>query len=730
MGEVFRWGDNVFKRTGDNQVEQLGSRFDDPRIQQIYSGAKEYAQVSQLWGNDPTTQSGVWKLNTNPLFRSQGASAIDQFQNSSPQQRGEVITQGPDSAGRLQVNSNVSGNLYSGQNQADQATKFGYSNVADYQKASAASPQPQYYSGLGGAGVQGNGTVLGANPAPAPTAAGASPTAQPTNLYGASSYGGPSIVDYLKSKNQATDFASRTALAGQNGIQNYTGTAGQNTQLLGILRGMGAAPTTPAKPAGVLSANQATRSLAGEGVNFSGITPTSSQVSSPQNFQGFLQEMRQNFQQQQAQAPNRVALMNTLRGQQGVVPIEDELAQLKGEQDKLQTDLSTFSNTEQDQGGQTAGFTQGRISEQQALVQNKMYGLQRREAILTDRLQTKNNYINTVVSLTGQDYADAKDLYDTQFNQAMQMYSLYSNEQDKQKSEVRANLDSIINMAQASGLNFNDLMTQNPVLGMKVNEYESQLGYSPGTFETLMQTNPTGKIVMNGVSADETKGFALMQMPDGSFKTYNFATGLPYHATATAGNAEDKTLTPSEAISLGVPYGTTRSEAYGATDPAVQKQNALDTQTVSSNYQTIQAIIAKTGKTPETFTEEDAAKLQDPDVISIGKALARMQNPDIARQGAEAGNALAPTSWTEKVGAFFRAGIGGQQYLPSKILQGVQTANALMKQRQDAGGGTAPQQTGGQTTQTTQTIRVRRKSDGQVGTIPISNFSDQLYEKL
>lgn len=45
-----------------------------------------------------------------------------------------------------------------------------------------------------------------------------------------------SIVDYLKSQGQASDFNSRAALAKQYGITNYTGTAAQNTQLLGVLQ--------------------------------------------------------------------------------------------------------------------------------------------------------------------------------------------------------------------------------------------------------------------------------------------------------------------------------------------------------------------------------------------------------------------------------------------------------------------------------------------------------------
>ncbi|MDQ0270952.1 N-acetylmuramoyl-L-alanine amidase [Cytobacillus purgationiresistens] len=46
-----------------------------------------------------------------------------------------------------------------------------------------------------------------------------------------------SVVDYLKSIKQDASFANRKKLAAQNGINNYTGTAAQNTQLLKKLRG-------------------------------------------------------------------------------------------------------------------------------------------------------------------------------------------------------------------------------------------------------------------------------------------------------------------------------------------------------------------------------------------------------------------------------------------------------------------------------------------------------------
>lgn len=52
----------------------------------------------------------------------------------------------------------------------------------------------------------------------------------------AATYTGVSIVNYLASVGQPSDYASRAKLAQQQGITNYTGTAAQNTQLLNTLR--------------------------------------------------------------------------------------------------------------------------------------------------------------------------------------------------------------------------------------------------------------------------------------------------------------------------------------------------------------------------------------------------------------------------------------------------------------------------------------------------------------
>lgn len=61
-----------------------------------------------------------------------------------------------------------------------------------------------------------------------------------------SGYMGPSIVDYLNSTGQSSDYASRSKLAADKGIQNYTGSADQNTQLLQALRNVSSSPGSSA----------------------------------------------------------------------------------------------------------------------------------------------------------------------------------------------------------------------------------------------------------------------------------------------------------------------------------------------------------------------------------------------------------------------------------------------------------------------------------------------------
>lgn len=105
--------------------------------------------------------------------------------------------------------------------------------MADYNTGDINPSNPNYVMGSSGqwvlASTLGEGG-LNEGEATTPT------TSTPTTT--TSDYSGGSIVDYLNSVGQDSSYSERAQLAFNQGIQNYQGTAAQNTQLLGLLRGI------------------------------------------------------------------------------------------------------------------------------------------------------------------------------------------------------------------------------------------------------------------------------------------------------------------------------------------------------------------------------------------------------------------------------------------------------------------------------------------------------------
>ena len=85
-------------------------------------------------------------------------------------------------------------------------------------------------------------------PKPGATTPGTTTPAASGVFAASAGYTGNSIVDFLTMSGQPTDFTSRSKLAAQYGITNYSGTAAQNTQLLSILKSASATAPTPTSP--------------------------------------------------------------------------------------------------------------------------------------------------------------------------------------------------------------------------------------------------------------------------------------------------------------------------------------------------------------------------------------------------------------------------------------------------------------------------------------------------
>ncbi len=112
------------------------------------------------------------------------------------------------------------------------------------------------------------------------------------------------------------------------------------------------------------------------------------------------------------------------------------------------------------------------------------------------------------------------------------------------------------------------------------------------------------------------------------------------------------------------------------TQNKVKDLDEQDLQTARGAYSTIEGILKKYKATPDTVTPELINSMTDSDAEAIGRASARVTTPDINRMGGDAGNSLDPTSAVEKLEQNKRALLGGQKYLPSKVVELISTTKA------------------------------------------------------
>lgn len=134
------------------------------------------------------------------------------------------------------VKTTVASKVSAPSKEAQNAVKMGYvKSTADYDNAVSAG------KALASKSSSSSSSSTPAPKAPATTSNTSSSMGvkATTPSTGNSNYTGTSIVDYLGSTGQASDYNTRAKLAASSGIQGYTGTATQNTQLLNSLRSSG-----------------------------------------------------------------------------------------------------------------------------------------------------------------------------------------------------------------------------------------------------------------------------------------------------------------------------------------------------------------------------------------------------------------------------------------------------------------------------------------------------------
>lgn len=397
------------------------------------------------------------------------------------------------------------------------------------------------------------------------------------------------LAEYYQSIGKALPSVSeRSTVAAQYGITNYTGSAEQNTALLGKLQGGSSAPTPTTTPStsGNLADKNAVQSYtnniqnqtfnnlessSGPSLNFSpsdlaaalvakgGYNQTDANNASTgpratelaKEFLGIsggsggssgvvvsngndgvptvtADTLKGFLPTESAPAPiDRNALLEKYRTDQGVAPLEASLNDLKAQQDEALAASRALTNTEKGKAV-PLGVMDTRISVEQQAANDNLEFIQRQISRVTDQLTTSYNIINTYVQNDALDYQDAVKAYDTKFDQGITLFStLWGVTKDQWTMQQQQKATAQTNL----GLYVNAVTSGNMNYSslssdqkLQISKLETQAGLPTG-FISALKMSPKDQIAFTNTNEGVTQvGFIDPITQQITVKTYGKST--------------------------------------------------------------------------------------------------------------------------------------------------------------------------------------------------------------
>ncbi|MCK5211843.1 hypothetical protein KAJ89_04030 [Candidatus Parcubacteria bacterium] len=197
-------------------------------------------------------------------------------------------------------------------------------------------------------------------------------------------------------------------------------------------------------------------------------------------------------------APSLEEQFEAKRVELGIDVLETELAGVESDIELINTTLLVEAEKAGEklvsmaQIGRRRGKLQMEAEQRIALLNIEKNAISR-------QLNNKLNTLNTVMSLTQQDFANASTLYNNEFNKNLQMINLISGIESQEKADAQANLNTIINLAQNANKGFDDL---SPSIQRHINNLEIQQGLPPGVTSSFLTAKPNTKILSTTSGTD------------------------------------------------------------------------------------------------------------------------------------------------------------------------------------------------------------------------------------
>ena len=356
---------------------------------------------------------------------------------------------------------------------------------------------------------------------------------QPTG-FGESSYKGVSIVDYLKSVGQSSSYSDRAKLAKQYGISDYSGTAEQNTKLLGMFRKGSTGTTGSTGTVGVSEVSNEVEKKTGEtiakdlGINMGDQvyeTSDSSRSKERDDAQEKLEDI------DEPTVPGFKSTYQTLMSNAGISGIQDDINSKKALKKDLEASLRQGLYDEEGKlrPMELIGTHQQELQRQGL---EKIDQIDRDMAVLIDLYNTEIGVIDMQMQLAEMDYNVSVDTYNREFNKQIKMIDLMESEwsqEDKEKNQVatssKANLNTITKAMTDSGKTWDDLSQE---FKTQINNLEIKSGLPLGVTEAFYNQYPDEESVYQTTGTDENgSDFVSFISKDksGNYSVKNVYTG-------------------------------------------------------------------------------------------------------------------------------------------------------------------------------------------------------------
>lgn len=368
-----------------------------------------------------------------------------------------------------------------------------------------------------------------------------------------SGYMGPSIVDYLNSTGQNSDFASRSKLASEKGISGYTGSADQNTQLIQALRNVSSSPASSAMVNDINKAVGAGGLTEAERMGLTGVQKSQDELTAAsakaraaleaKDYRGMdywtakADESRKKYEEDlsayyETTKDLRARLATAMVPGEREKQLANDLNNIRSQAErfKLQTEQDKFREYE----GQTMGFAGGRASEidRKASFKNQEFMLQEKNLLLSLGLEQEARKMESSAIDKQLTYlADDFELQDKIQQRLDSQEEALFTKADRLQDDAKNNLISIVNELQ--GVDPNSMSTEtlsqlkdlSDRSGLPFNLVQEALAtqYAKQTFDNALKLKQEARLSAKDSNKGSGTNDRLMQVLDG-FVTFDDLT--------------------------------------------------------------------------------------------------------------------------------------------------------------------------------------------------------------